>query len=334
MQTLAVISCADSGELHTLALDAAGRLHTAQVLDLGGSLMPMVQHPFLPRLYVSRRSDPLAVLTLSIGADGRLALLAEAPLPASAPYVSVDRTGRWLMAASYGGNCISIGPIDAQGLPGPASAVLPTRPSAHCIVPDPANRFVYVASLGGDCVHRYRLDATQGILAPTEPATIAMAPGCGPRHLVFNAGGTRVYLLNELDASLDVLACDPATGDLQPLQRVSLMPEGAPGEPWAAEVRLSADGRWLLATERRTSTLTAWAVDAQGRLTLRDRQPVEAQPRGMQVSPDGRHVLVAGQASHQVASLALDPASGALTPCDRIAVGLNPNWIEFLRLPG
>ncbi len=333
MQTLAVISCADSGELHTLSLDAAGRLHTAQVLDLGGSLMPMVQHPFLPCLYVSRRSDPLSVLTLSIGAGGQLALLAQAPLPASAPYLSVDRTGRWLMSASYGGDCIAIAPIDAQGLPGPASAVLPTQPRAHCIVPDPGNRFVYVASLGGDCVHRYSLDATQGTLAPTVPATVTMTPGSGPRHLVFNAEGTRMYLLNELDASLDVLACDPATGHLQPLQRVCVMPDGAPGEPWAAEVRLSADGRWLLATERRTSTLTAWAVDAQGCLELRDRQPVESQPRGMQVSPDGRHVLVAGQVSHHVACLALDPATGALSPRDRIAVGQNPNWIEFLRLP-
>ena len=25
--------------------------------------------------------------------------------------------------------------------------------------------------------------------------------------------------------------------------------------------------------------------------------------------------------------------TGALTPCDSVAVGLNPNWIEFLRLP-
>ena len=93
MRSLAVISCADSGALHTLALDAAtGRLQAVQVLDLGGSLMPMVQHPVLPRLYVARRSDPLSVLTLSIGADGRLALLSEVPLPASAPYLSIDRT--------------------------------------------------------------------------------------------------------------------------------------------------------------------------------------------------------------------------------------------------
>jgi 6-phosphogluconolactonase len=105
------------------------------------------------------------------------------------------------------------------------------------------------------------------------------------------------------------------------------------GEPWAAELRLSADERWLLATERRSSTLSVFAVQADGRVALRSQQPVEAQPRGMQVAPDGRHVLVAGQASHHVGCWALDSLTGALAPRSRVAVGANPNWIEFFRTP-
>lgn len=335
MSVLAIVSCADSGEIHTVSVDAAsGRLQPRQVLALGGTLMPMARHPRLPRLYVARRSDPLSVITLSIDPQGRLEPVHEAPLPQSMAYLACDRSGRWLLSASYGGDCVAVGALDAEGRALAADSVLSTGRHAHCIVPDPANRYVLAAALGADCLHRFRFDEASGTLAPTEPPTIAVHAGAGPRHLVFNAGGTRVYLLGELDGGIDVFACEPTTAALRPLQRVSCLPPGFAGEPWAAELRLSPDGRLLLATERRSSTLTVFAVDPEdGQLTLRAQAEVEAQPRGMQLSPDGRHVLVAGQASHHVSSLALDPATGALSPCDRIAVGLNPNWIETLSLP-
>jgi 6-phosphogluconolactonase len=50
----------------------------------------------------------------------------------------------------------------------------------------------------------------------------------------------------------------------------------------------------------------------------------------MQWSPDGRHALVAGQTSHHLASWHVDRAHGRLVLCDRVATGLNPNWIETL----
>jgi 6-phosphogluconolactonase len=328
MGAVAFVSCADSGEVRSFDVDAGnGRLRERQVLALGGTLMPMAQHPFLPRLYVARRSDPMAVVTLDIGADGTLAVLREAALPDSMAYLSCDRQGRWLFSASYGGSLVALSPLDMDGVAQHSVGTLPTGANAHCIVPDPANRFVYGTALGADAVHRFRLEP--GGLAPTQPPTFAMTRGAGPRHLAFNAGGTRLYVLNELDAGLDVLSCDPHTGDLQPLQRVSCCPDGAGGKPWAAELRLSPDGTLLLATERRTSTLSVFRVGAaEGTLSLLSRTPVEDTPRGMQLTPDGRFVLVAGQASHHLSTCALDPATGAMAPCDRAACGINPNWVE------
>ncbi|TFZ04534.1 lactonase family protein [Ramlibacter rhizophilus] len=335
MSSLVLVSCADSGEIHALSLDAvSGRLQRRQVLALGGMLMPMARHPRLRCLYVARRSEPLAVVTLAIAPQGDLECVHEAPLPESMAYLSCDRSGRWLLSASYGGDCVAVGPVDPQGRAFGADRVWPTGRHAHCVVADPANRFVLATALGADCLHRYLFDEQTGALTPTEPPVIAVRPGAGPRHLVFNAQGTRLYLLNELDAGIDVFSCEPATGALTALQRVSCLPAGFSGEPWAAELRLSPDGRWLLATERRSSTLSVFAVERDdGLLALRAQADVEAQPRGMQLSPDGRHVLVAGQASHHLSSLALDPRTGDLAPCDRIGLGPGPNWIETLTLP-
>lgn len=116
MVRLVVVSCADSGELHTLTLSSDGRLTPHQVLRLGGMLMPMALHPSGHRLYVARRSEPLAVLSVGVSADGTLVLLGQAPVSVSLAYLSCDLTGRHWMGASYGSHCISIGTIDANGI--------------------------------------------------------------------------------------------------------------------------------------------------------------------------------------------------------------------------
>ena len=46
--SLVFVSCADSGDVHVLRLNAAqGTLDTVQVLALGGTLMPMALSPDL-----------------------------------------------------------------------------------------------------------------------------------------------------------------------------------------------------------------------------------------------------------------------------------------------
>jgi len=330
LTSVVLVSCADSGEIRRFALDAgSGRLAEQQVVAAGGQVMPMALSPDRRRLYVARRSAPLAAVTLDIGLDGALRVLGEAALPASMAYVACDRSGRWLLSASYGEHRVAVSPLGEGGVAAPAHQVLPVGRNAHSIVVDPSNRHAYVACLGDDALVRLGFDADAGVLAADTAAVLPMRPGAGPRHLVIAADGRCVYLLNELDATVDVLERDLPTGALQPRQTIALMPPGFVGKPWGAELRLSPDGAWLLATERRSDTLSLLAVEpGRGALSLADRVSVEAQPRGMQWSPDGQHALVAGQTSHHLASWHVDRARGRLDLCDRVAAGLNPNWIE------
>lgn len=335
--TLAFVSCADSGELHLLRLASdTGQLHTEQVLALGGQLMPMALSPDRTRLYVARRSDPLAVVTLAVDAAARRAtVLAEAPLPASMAHLATDATGRWLLSASYGADLLAVQPIAAGGavVADTAAAVYPTGRHAHSALASPDNRFVLAASLGGGQLHRYRFDAATGVLQATDPAVFPLPPGTGPRHLRFNAAGNRIYLLGELDAVVHVLGWDAASGALQLLQSLPTLPPGFTGTPWAADLHLSPDGRWLYTSERNSHTLAGFAVEAAtGILTPLGHWPTQAQPRGFAFTPDGRHLLSAGQLSHRVGVHAVDRVSGALTLVGEHAVGLNPNWITVLPL--
>lgn len=331
--TQVLVSCADSGEVRRYALEpGSGRLIERQRVAAGGQLMPMSLHPARRRLYVARRSAPVAILSLSIGDDGQLELLGEAPLPASMAYIACDRSGRWLLSASYGEHCLAVSPIGEDGIAQPAHQTLPAGRHAHSIAVDPSNGMALAACLGDDLIMQLSFDADRGQLRSRDPSGHPVRRGSGPRHLVYAAEGRRVYALNELDATIDLFERDPASGSLQPRQTVSVMPANIEGKPWAAELRLSPDGAWLLATERRSSTMSLWSIErSSGLLTAADRVDVEAQPRGMQWSPDGRHALVAGQLSSCLASWSVDTVQGRMRLCDRVTTGANPNWIETWR---
>lgn len=333
--TVVYVSNADSGEVSVLALDeASGALTTLQTLPCGGMVMPLALAPSHALLYAGIRSEPWRVLALRIDpADGTLVLQGEAPLPASMAHLSVDGSGRWLFAASYHGDLLSLSAIDAAGRPGASVRTWPTGRHAHAMCTSPDRRFVFATVLGAGEVLQFRVDAARGELVPNDPPALKIRAGAGPRHLAFHPDGRFAYLLNELDASIDVLALDGQRGTLSAQQTVSMLPSGFSGEPWAAELRLTPDARFLYASERRSSTLAGFAVDAQGRLAPIGHWPTQAQPRGFAITPSGRWLVAAGQLSHSVGVHRIDAATGTLDLRHTHAVGRNPNWVEAITLP-
>ena len=342
--TVVYVSNADSGDISVLRLDSrSGALTLVQTLSVGAAVMPLAVSPDRRFLYAALRSEPFTVVSLAIAPrSGTLTPIGTAPLPASMAYIATDRSGRCLFSASYGGNLVAVSPIGDYGVVQAARQVLPTPPNAHAIQADPSNRFVFATSLGGGVLLQWRFDANTGLLTPNAPAQARAREAASPRHFVFGAPADTtadkaarfVYLLNELDAAIDVFALDAEHGTLEAVQTMGSLPPGFSGEPWAAEIRLTPDGRFLYTSERRSSTLAAFRVDsATGRLALIEHVDTEAQPRGFAISPDGRWLLAVGQLSHRLSRYAIDARTGALSWLGDCPVGRNPNWVEAITPP-
>lgn len=334
--TWVYVSNADSQEISVLQLDrASGALTAVDTVAVGGTAMPMAISPDKRVLYAALRSQPYRVVSFAIDpATGKLKKLGEAALADSMANIDVDRSGRWLFAASYGGNKITVNAIDKDGLVGAVQQLIPTKPNAHAIHADAANRFVFATSLGGDNLSAWRFDAATGILSANDPALTTAPAKSGPRHFVWDAAHKRAYLLGELDGSLAVYDYDAARGALREVQRTTSLPAGFAGKPWAADLHLAPDGRHFYASERTSSTIAVYEVDAaSGQLKTLASVPTEKTPRGFAIDPSGRWLVASGQDSHAIAVYAIDPSSGALAPLQRYAVGKNPNWIEIVDLP-
>ncbi|MEH2471938.1 6-phosphogluconolactonase [Nitrobacteraceae bacterium AZCC 2161] len=339
--TFVYVGNADSQDVSVLELKANGDLAPVETMAVpgpakpGGSL-PLAVSPEKHRLYVGLRNEPYSAVTFEIDAQsGKLKLVGPGPLADSMAYLAIDRSGRFLLSASYGGNKVAVNPIGPNGVIAPAQQVIATEPNAHCIIFDPTNRYVLHTSLGGDVIYQQKFDAKTGTLSPNDPPTVSVKAKGGPRHLVFSPDKQFVYLLDELDAAIYVFPWDAATGTLKKeIQVASALPKGFDGKPWAADIHLTPDGKFLYASERTTSTLAAFRIDEKtGGLTPIDSYPTEKQPRGFSIDASGRYLLSVGQLSNSMTSYAIDKATGKLTKLKEYPVGKNPNWVEIVDLP-
>jgi 6-phosphogluconolactonase len=174
------------------------------------------------------RSDDFPASSFAIDrATGRLAHVATTPLADSMAYINTDRTGRFLLAASYPGNKLTINPIDADGhIVKKTTQIIPDRPKSHCILVDAANKYCYATSLGGDIVMEWKFDPATGTLSPNGPGEVHTKPGVGPRHMALHPHRRFLYLITETTATIGTYAIDPATGTLAEVQFVDARPPG------------------------------------------------------------------------------------------------------------
>jgi 6-phosphogluconolactonase len=339
--TFVYVGHADSNDIYVLQLDRqSGDLTVVETVPIPGISKPGISTPMAVSpdrrfLYVGTRGEPQIAAGFAIDpASGTLTHVASGQLADSMAYLSTDRTGRFLLGASYPGHKITVNPIGPPGTVQPPQQVLPNHPNAHSILVDAGNRYVLAPTLGNDLVNQFTFDAATGMLAPNTPLAVRVKEKAGPRHFVFHPNGKLVYVIGELDGSVYVFDYDAGTGQLQEKQTVSALPPDFQGKPSAADLHITPDGKFLYGSERTSSTLAGFKVDpANGTLAPIGSVPTEKQPRGFNIDAAGRYLLAVGQLSHGLSSYQIDADSGKLIKLKAYPMGKNPNWVEIVDMP-
>ncbi|MBI1792348.1 MAG: lactonase family protein [Acidobacteria bacterium] len=258
-------------------------------------------------------------------------------------HLSVDKTGKNLLVANYGGGSIAVLPIGADGRLGEATTFIqhegsgadPKRqqgPHAHSIHPARGNRFVIATDLGLDQVLSYRFDAAKGLLTPNQPPFTKLAPGAGPRHFAFHPAGRFAYVINEMKSTVTALAYDAARGSFQELQTVTTLPQDFQGENNTAEVQVHPSGKFLYGSNRGHDSIAIFAIDAaKGTLTPIDRVSTQGKtPRNFGIDPTGAWLLAANMGSDNIVAFRIDLATGRLTPTGQVLEAGSPVCVKFV----
>ena len=282
-------------------------------------------------------NDGGTVSAYSIDRDsGKLALLDKQPSGGGGPcHLSVDATGKCLLVANYGSGSIAALPIHPDGSLGPPTTKIQhegssiniarqTGPHAHFIAPTPDNRFALNCDLGLDKIFAYRLDPDDARLTPAASLFARLAPGSGPRHLVFSADGKFVYAINEMGGTVTVFSYDLTNAAMDDVQTISTLPKYFSGNNTCAEIALHPNGKFLYASNRGHDSIAIFSVDrSTGKLSLVGHQStVGHTPRHFAIDPTGHWLLAENQASDSVVVFDLNPETGKLRPAGQpITVG-------------
>jgi 6-phosphogluconolactonase len=275
---------------------------------------------------------------------GKLTLLNQQPSKGAGPcHLALDKDGRNVLVANYGGGSVTVLPVGPDGKLGEPSdfvqhsgkSVNPDRqagPHAHCVTLDPANKFAFVCDLGLDKVMAYRFDSAKGKLTPADPAFTQVKAGAGPRHMVFRPDGRFAYVINELNSTITGFSYDPESGHLKEIETVSTLPPYFDGKNTAAEIGIHPTGKFLYASNRGNETVVLFDVDRdKGTLTYIEEQGTGGKtPRQFGIEPSAKHLTIANQDTDTLLICRIDAGNGRLKPSGVFATVPSPTCVQFL----
>lgn len=269
-------------------------------------------------------------------------------------HLSLHQSGKWLFVANYHGGTSAVLPIGGNGELLPASDVKrhegvlgPRRATSappgsfawsghdrthsHMILPDPSGRFVLAADLGLDRILIWKFDAAAGKLIPNEPASVAVAPGDGPRHFAFHPNGRLLYSLQEEGSTLVTFDYDGDAGRLTARQTISTLPPGFAGTNYTSEIAISRDARFVYAANRLHDTIAWFSIETGGTLRYVGEASTRGDyPRYFTFDPSGSFVYCCNQRADAIVSFRVNRKTGALTHTGQYTPVGTPSFLVFL----
>lgn len=269
-------------------------------------------------------------------ADGKLNLTNTMPTGGTSTcYVSIDKTGRYLLLANFGSSSITVLRINDDGSIGQETAFMKhvghgkdpafqSKAHPHSIDVSPDNRFAIVSDLGIDKVFVYHFDASTGALSPDRPPFVQAEAGGGPRHFVFDSAGKFGYSLHEVSGFISVLAWNGETGTFTKIQDARTLKPDFVGSNDSAEIAIHPNGRFLYESNRRfrgphmwgPDTIGVFAIDStKGTLSEVEEMPSGGtMPRSFGIDPTGRYLLAANELTGNVVLFRIEGDTGKLLP--------------------
>lgn len=210
----------------------------------------------------------------------------------------------------------------------------------HSIIIDDQD-FIIAPNKGGDSIWLGKLNRESGKLE--ELSVYKSEFGSSPRYAFFIPGTDIVLVQNEYDGHLCSYQLDRKAGVLNRLCRIDTMDPQVSTvlefdivdekmHPWGCDVQVHPNNRFVYVNNSQ-KIVRLFHLDPQtGALTPKATYPVEVgfMTRGMQVSPDGRFLVVTGMADEKAFIYTIDQVAGELTLSSEISLP-TPTALRFIR---
>lgn len=171
--------------------------------------------------------------------------------------------------------------------------------------------FIITCNLGTDHVSTYQL--SKDLQELTAVQALQLPAGAGPRHLVFHSIFKHIFVVNELDSTVNNILYQ-GRGMMEHYQSVSTLPQGFQGANAASAIKATRDGKNLYVSNRGHDSIAIFQFSLDGYIHLLACVPTHGQtPRDFCLSKNEDYLIVAHQDSDNVTVFKRDLESGLLT---------------------
>jgi len=249
-----------------------------------------------------------AVTTFSMANDSLSEIQTVSSKGAHPCHVSLSPSGDKLAVSNYTGGNASVYKVGKDGKLAPSAFMnhvpYDTTKTPHAHMAKWINDDIYVADLGLDALIGYKDEDAE----VAKPKSIYKLPeGAGPRHFTTTENGRFLYIINELNSTINVYVKNDS-GTYLRNQNVSTLSTDFKGESFCADIHVSHDGKFLYGSNRGENTIVIFS------LTLVGREDVKGDwPRNFTIDPTGKFLLVANQKSDNISVFKRDSEKGTLT---------------------
>ncbi len=196
---------------------------------------------------------------------------------------------------------------------------------AHQTFYSPDGKLMGVCDLGCDRVNFYEYRKPDGLSKPV--FSLKADPGDGPRHAVFSPDGKYLFVVNELSSSVTSYEWNSVLNQTIKQSRQScnnkvgkwsMLPPGCelkPADTKAAAIKLTSDGKILMASNRGHDSIAIFDVNEDGTLSQRNVAKLLGKfPRDFELMPGEKFMVVGHKMSNEIQVYAFDRTRCTLTP--------------------
>lgn len=264
-------------------------------------------------------------------------------------YVSIDKTGSFLMVSNHAGRmpitkvmqddkgnyypavqyddaAVVLYALNEDGSIGdatdyfvvPCESNLPTRnPHLHSIIPSAVHKVFAVCDKGLDKLYMLTLDSEKKKFLLNDGATALAPEKSAPRYGTFHPSKPYFFMNHERSDLITAYRYDEE-GRTEAICTLHSAPEDLIPSAEPSDIRISSDGKFLYAFLRKINYAAVFSVSDDGQLSLIQHLPLDGNnPRGINLTPDGKHLIVAYFLSKEVRTLDILP-DGTLALTDKV----------------
>lgn len=293
----------------------------------GGDLIEEFQGP----LYLNIQNDKLYSLTEDGNTagiatfeieNGELQLIEEClPESENGCYLTPSSDGKYMLDAVYDSGKLRLYKMDDRGVvvelldvyqvEGNGPHKRQNHAHSHFVTETPDGKYFAAVDLGSDKVITFAVEEERLVVV----AESKVAPGSGPRHLVFSDAGDYSYILTEL--SNEIVVAEYNDGNFNPVEIYSLLPEDFTEHSQAAAIRKHPNGKYIYASNRGHNSIAVFEIKDNGKSL--NRLQIESSngnwPRDFNITPDGQYLVCAHEKSHNLVLFKINE-DGTITRLD------------------